>query len=118
MDVKHAIANTVEAATLSLLRISKRDQTTRNNQVYVINYNDNKIRCGVFNGSTASIAADSGDTLNIRMSTNPSQQIRMLNKVFILPGGQAVTATELATYPFKVSGPALEEQITQGITGN
>jgi hypothetical protein len=40
------------------------------------------------------------------------------DKVFILPGGQKVAATEIATYPFQLSAPASKVHITPGIISN
>ncbi|MFN9961271.1 MAG: hypothetical protein ACK55I_49990, partial [bacterium] len=43
---------------------------------------------------------------------------RTSNKEFILPGGEIMTATEIAEYPFQVRDPAKQLHITPGITTN
>jgi hypothetical protein len=71
------------------------------------------------NGTIPSAVMDSGCTSNVGTENDPCKRTGVTsNKVFILPGGQTVTATEMATYPFKVRAPASDIHITPGITSN
>ena len=45
------LSTTIAAATLASLRRSKRDKVPRKDLVYVIDYNDDEMRCGVMNGT-------------------------------------------------------------------
>ena len=45
-DMKHAISNTVEMTIPPTLRRTKRDKATLSERVYVLDYDDDKIRCG------------------------------------------------------------------------
>ncbi len=54
------LSSVMAAATLASLRRNKRDKVPRKDLVYVINYDDDKMRCGVLNGSIPSAVADSG----------------------------------------------------------
>jgi len=54
------ISSVIAAATLASLRRTKRDKVPRKDQVYVIDYDDDEMRCGVLNGTIPSAVADSG----------------------------------------------------------
>jgi len=113
------MSSVIAAATLASLRRTKRDKVPRKDQVYVIDYDDDEMRCGVLNGTIPSAVADSGASSNVGTKDDPCPRTgKPSNKVFILPGGQTVTATEMATYPFNVRAPASEIHITPGITSN
>ena len=113
------VSTTIAAATLASLRRSKRDKVPRKDLVYVIDYNDDEMRCGVMNGTIPFAIPDSGTTSSIGTKDDPCRRTGMQsNKVFILPSGQAVTASEVAEYPFKVRHPASEVHITPGVTSN
>ena len=113
------LSTTIAAATLASLRRSKRDKVPRKDLVYVIDYNDDEMRCGVMNGTIPFAIPDSGTTSSIGTKDDPCRRTGMQsNKVFILPSGQAVTASEVAEYPFKVRHPASEVHITPGVTSN
>jgi hypothetical protein len=91
----------------------------RKKLVYVIDYDNDKMRCGVLNGAMPSAVADSGASSNVGTIDDPCPRTsKPSNKVFILPGGQTVASTEMATYPFTVRAPASEIHITPGITSN
>ena len=116
---KDNMSSVIAAATLASLRRTKRDKVPRKDQVYVIDYDDDEMRCGVLNGTIPSAVADSGASSNVGTKDDPCPRTgKPSNKVFILPGGQTVTATEMATYPFNVRAPASEIHITPGITSN
>ena len=113
------LSSVMAAATLASLRRDKRDKVPRKDLVYVIDYDDDKMRCGVLNGSVPSAVADSGASSNVGTKDDPCPRTgKPSNKVFILPGGQTVASTEMATYPFTVRAPASEIHITPGITSN
>ena len=113
------LSTTIAAATLASLRRSKRDKVPRKDLVYVIDYNDDEMRCGVMNGTIPFAIPDSGTTSSIGTKDDPCRRTgRQSNKVFILPSGQAVTASEVAEYPFQVRHPASEVHITPGVTSN
>ena len=62
---------------------------------------------------------DSGCTSNVGTEDDPCKRTGVAsNKVFILPGGQALTSFEMATYPFNLRAPAANVHITPGITSN
>ncbi len=83
--------------TLASLRRNKRDKVPRKDLVYVIDYDDEKMRCGVLNGAIPSAVADSGASSNVGTIDNPFPRTgKPSNKVFILPGGQTVASTETA----------------------
>ena len=116
---KSELSTTIAAATLASLRRSKRDKVPRKELVYVIDYNDDEMRCGVVNGTIPYCVPDSGTTSSIGTKNDPCRRTGLQsNKVFILPSGQAVTASEVAEYPFKVRKPASEVHITPGVTSN
>ena len=107
---------TIAAATLASLRRSKRNKVARKDLVYVIDYNDDEMRCGVMNGTIPFTIPDSGTTSSIGTKDDPCRRTGMQSdKVFILPSGQAVTALEVAEYPFQVRHPASEVHISQCI---
>ena len=58
--MKHAIANTVEMTIPPTLRRARRDKATVSERVYVLDYDDDKIRCGIMNGTITSTVMDSG----------------------------------------------------------
>ena len=104
---ENALSTTIAAATLASLRRDKRDKVPRKDLVYVIDYNDDEMRCGVMNGTIPFTVPDSGTTSSIGTKDDPCRRTgRQSNKVFILPSGQAVTASEVAEYPFQVRKPA------------
>ena len=128
-DMKAAIANRQEqegslasvlaAATLALLRRGKQDKVTRKDLVYVIDHEDDEMRCGVLTGAIPSTVVDSGATSSVGTADDKCRRTgRASSKVFILPGGQTVSASEVAEYPFKVREPASEVHITPDITSN
>ena len=53
------LSTTIAAATLASLRRSKRDKVPRKDLVYVIDYNDDEMRCGVMNGTIPFAIPDS-----------------------------------------------------------
>ena len=113
------LSTTIAAATLASLRRSKWDKVPRKDLVYVIDYNDDQMRCGVMNGTIPFAVPDSGTTSSIGTKDDPCWRTGMQsNKVFILPSGKAVTASEVAEYPFQVRHPASEVHITPGVTSN
>ncbi len=62
---------------------------------------------------------DSGCTSNVGTEDDPCKRTGVAsNKVFILPSGQALTSSEMATYPFMLRAPAADVHITPGITSN
>ena len=116
-----SIANTVEAATRASIKREelKGESEGRLRKIFDIGVNDNKIKQGVLNGTIASTVADSGATSNVGTEDDPSARTGTAsNKVFILPGGQKVSSTETATYPFRLRAPASELHITPGIVSN
>ena len=113
------LSSVIAAATLASLQRNKRDKVPRKDLVYVIDYDSNKMRCGVLNGSIPSAVADSGASSNVGTKDDPCPRTGIpSNKVFILPSGQTVASTEMATYPFTVRAPASKIHITPGITSN
>ena len=87
--------------------------------MYVIDYNDNEMRCGVLNGTIPSTVPDSGASSSVGTSKDSCRRTGLQsNKVFILPSGQTVAASEVAEYPFQVRNPASQVHITPGITSN
>jgi hypothetical protein len=118
-DMKHAIANTLEMTIPPTLRQAKRDKATLSERVYVLDYDNNKICCGIMNGKISPTVMDSGCTSNVGTEDNPCKRTGITsNKVFIMPGGQALAASEMATYPFNLCAPASDVHITPGITSN
>ena len=114
-----ALSTSIAVSTLASLRRSKRDKVARKDLVYVIDYNDDEMRCGVLNGTIPSTVPDSGASSSIGMKDDPCQRTGLQsNKVFILPSGQAVAAEEIAEYPFQVRSPASQVHITPEITSN
>ena len=106
-------------STLASLRQSKRDKVPRKELVYVIDYNDNEMRCGVLNGTIPSTVPDSGASSSIGTADDACQRTGLQsNKVFNLPSRQAVAASELSEYPFKVRNPAPQVHIIPGVTSN
>ena len=82
--------------------------------MYVIVYYDEEMRCGVLNGTIPSTVPDSGASSSIGTADDACRRTGLQsNKVFILPTGQAVAASEVAEYPFKVRNPASQVHITQ-----
>ncbi len=72
-------------STLESLRQAKRDKVPRKELVYVIDYNDNEMRCGVLNGTIPSTVPDSGASLSIGTVDDACQRTGIQsNKVFIL----------------------------------
>ena len=57
--------NTADTAMLPSRCRAKRDKVTIKNCVYVLDYADNEMRCGVMNGTIPSTVADSGATSNV-----------------------------------------------------
>jgi hypothetical protein len=57
---KDNMSSVMAAATLASLRRTKRDKVPRKDLVYVIDYDDDEMRCGVLNGTIPSAGADSG----------------------------------------------------------
>jgi len=112
--------NTANAVSSpAALHRSKQDKATIQDRFYVLDYNDDKIRCGIMNGSIALTVADNGATSNIGMEDDQCKRTGVAsNKVFILPGGQALSASEIAKYPFKLRPPANKVHITPGITNH
>ena len=55
----------IAVSTLASLRRAKRDKVPRKELVYVIDYNDNEMRCGVLNGTIPSTVPDSGASSSI-----------------------------------------------------
>jgi hypothetical protein len=117
--MKQAISNTLEMTIPPTLRRTKRDKASISERVYVLDYNDDDIRCGIMNGTIPSTVMDSGCTSNVGTEDDPCRRTGVAsNKVFILPGGQALTSSEMATYPFNLRAPAADVHITPGITSN
>ncbi len=101
------------------LRQAKRDKATLSERVYVLDYNNKRIHCGIMNGTIPSKVIDNGCTSNVGTEENPCKSTGVAsNKVFILPGGQALAASKMATYPFNLRAPAFNVHITPGITSN
>ena len=67
--MKQAISNTSEMDTSTTLRRAKRDKTAISDRVYVLDYDDDAIRCGIMNGTIPSTVADSGCTSNVGTNT-------------------------------------------------
>ena len=65
------LLSVMAVATLASLRRNKRDKVPRKYLVYVIDYDDNKMRCGVLNGSIPSAVADSGASSNVGTKDDP-----------------------------------------------
>ena len=113
------LSATIAISTVASLRRAKRDKVPRKDLVYVIDYNDDEMRCGVLNGTIPSTVSDSGASSSIGTSDDACRRTGVQsNKVFILPSGQAMAASELAEYPFKVRNPASKVHMTPGITSN
>ncbi len=55
----------IAVSTLASLRRSKRGKVPRKELVYVIDYNDDEMRCGVLNGTIPSTVPDSGASSSI-----------------------------------------------------
>ena len=71
------------------------------------------------NGTIPSTVPDSGASSSIGTADDACRRTGLQsNKVFILPSGQAVAASEVAEYPFKVRNPASQVHITPGVTIN
>ena len=118
-DMKQAISNTMEMTIPPTLRRTKRDKASISKLVYVLDYDNDDLRCGIMKGTIPSTVMDSGCTSNVGTSNDPCQRTGVAsNKVFILPSGQVLTASEMATYPFKLRAPAADVHITPGITSN
>jgi hypothetical protein len=117
--MKHAIANTLEMTIPPTLHQAKRDKATLSERVYVLDYNNDKIHCGIMNGTIPSTVMDSGCKSNLGTEDNPCKSTGVESKkVFILPGRQALAASKMATYPFNLCAPASNVHITPGITSN
>ena len=109
----------IAVSTLASLRRAKRDKVPRKELVYVIDYNDDEMRCGVLNGTIPSTVPDSEASSSIGTANYACQRTGLQsNKVFILPSGQSVAASEVAEYPFKVRNPVSKVHITPGVTNN
>ena len=116
---QHVIAAIDGGERHTEVRRDKRDKMPLHKRVYVLDYNDDEIRCGVMNGSIASTVADSGATSSVGTKNDPCKRTgQASNKVFILPGGQVAAAEAIATYPFAVRPEAAEVHITPDITSN
>jgi hypothetical protein len=114
-----ALSTALAVSTMASLRRTKRDKVPRKELVYVIDYNDDEMRCGVLNGTIPLTVPDSGASSSIGTENDTCQRTgQQSNKVFILPSGQAVTASEVAEYPFKVRNPAAQVHITLGVTSS
>ena len=117
--MKQAISNASEMYIPPTLRRAKRDKAPIGERVYVLDFDDDKIRCGIMNGTIPSTVMDSGCTSNVGKENDPSKRTGVAsNKVFILPNGQSIAATEMAEYPFNLRPPANDVHITPGITSN
>ncbi len=118
-NTKHAIANTLEMTIPPTLRQAKRDKATLSESVYVLDYDNIKIHCGIMNRTILSIVRDSGCTSNTGTEEDQCKRTGIAyNKVFILSGGQALASSEMATYPFNLRAPASDVYITPVITSN
>ena len=118
-DMKQAISNASEMDIPPTLRRAKREKAPIGERVYVLDFDDDKIRCGIMNGTIPSTVMDSGCTSNVGKKNDPSKRTGVAsNKVFILPNGQSIASTEMATYPFNLRSPANDVHITPGITSN
>ena len=83
------LSSVMAAATLASLRRDKRDKVPRKDLAFVIDYDDDKMRCGVLNRAIPSAVADSGASSKVGTIDNPCPRTgKPSNKVFILPGGQ------------------------------
>jgi hypothetical protein len=72
---------------------------------------------GILDRTIAFTVADSGATLDVGATTDPSCCTRWSSdKQFILPSGDVVPATKIAEHPFNVRSPANELHITPGIS--
>ena len=117
--MKQAISNASEMDIPPTLRRAKRDKAPIGERVYVLDFDDDKIRCGIMNGTIPSTVMDSGCTSNVGKENDPSKRTGVAsNKVFILPNGQSIASTEMAEYPFNLRPPANDVHITPGITSN
>ena len=117
--MKQAISNTLEMTIPPTIRQAKRDKASIRERVYVLDYDDDNIRCGIMNGTIPSTVMDSGCTSNVGTENDPCKRTGVAsNKVFILPGGQTLAASEMTTYPFNLRAPAADVHITPGITSN
>ena len=117
--MKHAISNTLEMTTPPTLLRAKRDKASIRERVYVLDYDNDNIRCGIMNGTIPTTEMDSGCTSNVGTEDDPCKRTGVAsNKVFILPGGQALAASKMATYPFTLRSPSFDVHITPGITSN
>ncbi len=113
------LSTALAVSTLASLRRAKRDKASRKELVYVIDFNDDEMRCGVLNGTIPSTVKDSAASSSVGMKDDPCLRTGLQsNKVFILPNGQAVAASEIAEYPFQLRNPASQVHITPGITSN
>jgi hypothetical protein len=114
-----SIASVLAVATMASLQRAKRDKMSQKDLVYVIDHNDNQMRCGVWTGAIPSTVVNSGATSSVGTADDNCRRTgRASRKVFILPGGQTVAESEVAEYPFKVQEPASEVHITPNITSN
>jgi len=64
-----ALSVALAVSTMASLRRAKRDKMPRKELVYVIDYNDNEMRCGVLNGTIPSTVPDSGASSSMERRT-------------------------------------------------
>ena len=62
------LSATIAISTVASLRRAKRDKVPRKDLVYVIDYNNDEMRCGVLNGTIPSTVSDSGASSSIGTS--------------------------------------------------
>ena len=96
--MKQAIANTSEMNTTTTLRRTKRDKASISERIYVLDYDDDEIRCGIMNGTIPSTVADSGCTYNVGTKDDPFKRTSADNNhVFNQTGWQTKTPTKKLT---------------------
>ena len=64
------LSTAIAVSTLASLRRAKRDKVPRKELVYVIDYNDDEMKCGILNGTIPSTVPDSGASSSIGTANN------------------------------------------------
>ena len=91
---EESTASVIAVATMASLQRAKRDKVPQKDLVYVIDHDDEQMRCGVWTGTIPSSVVDSGATSSVGTAEDKCCRTgQASNKVFILPGGQTVVAS-------------------------
>jgi hypothetical protein len=117
----HTSNNSPTILAITLNRIAakwqKKIKQRCSKQQYIIGVNIKELQQGILDETIATTVADSGATSGVGTMANPCPCSGWpSNKLFILPSGNVIPATEMAEYPFDVRAPANELNITPGVS--